>query len=390
MPPFCILEPLILVFDDRTDTDKFASKGLSSKASDKRESQDPMETKKDSKEQTEKKVKVAVLGSGSYGTAMAYVVTHKGHDVMMYSRNKDVVKSINEKHVNPKRFSDQKLPECITASSDIKEVLKGASLVIHAVPAQHTPDFLGKIAEYFEKGVPIVSTAKGIHVKTHRLMSDAIPHALGKHAKDIPLVYLSGPSFAKEMVKGHPMAVVVASHDIKDAEKVQKMISSVRFRCYASDDVIGVEVGGALKNPLAIGAGMARGLGFGQSTIAGLVTRGCREMRQLAMALGGKAETLAGLSGVGDLMLTCFSSLSRNNRCGRMLAEGKTVEEAFKAIGEVVEGVPTAHEVVRLAEQHKLELPLFRAVDAILSGKVKPEAALGMIMGRSLKAEKFH
>uniref|UniRef100_A0A7S2TG28 Glycerol-3-phosphate dehydrogenase [NAD(+)] n=1 Tax=Lotharella oceanica TaxID=641309 RepID=A0A7S2TG28_9EUKA len=339
---------------------------------------------------TKQATKIAVLGAGSYGTAMAYVATHNGHSVMIYARNKDVVDGINKNHVNPKRFTDVKLPDSITASTDIKEVVKDAACVIHAVPAQHTPDFVEKYKDAFVKGVPLVSTAKGIHVKTHRLMSEAIPAALGERKEEIPLVYLSGPSFAKEMVKGHPMAVVVAAKELKMAQQVQKLLSSIRFRCYASNDVIGVEVGGALKNPLAIGAGMARGLGFGQSTIAGLVTRGCREMRQLAIALGGKPETLAGLSGVGDLMLTCFSSLSRNNRCGMALAKGKTVEEAFDEIGEVVEGVPTSKEVVRLAEIHKLELPLFRAVDLILSGKVKPEKALRLIMGRDLGTEEFH
>mmetsp|Transcript_22183 Transcript_22183/g.30969 ORF Transcript_22183/g.30969 Transcript_22183/m.30969 type:complete len:343 (-) Transcript_22183:191-1219(-) len=340
--------------------------------------------------ESDEKVKIAVLGAGSYGTAMAYVATHNGHSVCLFARDQKVVDSINKQHVHPKRFSDVKLPESMRASADIKEVLEGADMVIHAIPAQCTPDFLGEHKELFKKGIPLVSTAKGIHVGTHRLMSQAIPQALGSRAKEIPLIYLSGPSFAKEMMKGHPMAVVVACHDLEMATRVQKMLSSVLFRCYASDDVVGVEVGGALKNPLAIGAGMARGLGYGQSTIAGLVTRGCREMRQLAMALGGQAETLAGLSGVGDLMLTCFSSLSRNNRCGMMLAEGKTVEEAFEAIGEVVEGVPTAREVILLAEKHKLELPLFRAVDAILQGKVKPADALRLIMNRDLKQEKFH
>mmetsp|Transcript_2737 Transcript_2737/g.3398 ORF Transcript_2737/g.3398 Transcript_2737/m.3398 type:complete len:348 (+) Transcript_2737:42-1085(+) len=346
-----------------------------------------------SSEDSEVKVtpcKVAVLGAGSYGTAMAYVATHNGHSVCVYARDQKVVDSINKEHVNPKRFSDQKLPDSITASTDMATVLKDAAIVIHSVPAQHTPEFLAKHANLFTKGVPLVSTAKGIHVSTHRLMSEAIPEALGERAKEIPLVYLSGPSFAKEMMKGHPMAVVVAAHKLSDAERAQKLLSSMRFRVYASEDVVGVEVGGALKNPLAIGAGMAQGLGFGQSTIAGLVTRGCREMRQLATALGGKPETLAGLSGVGDLMLTCFSSLSRNNRCGKALAKGKTIEEAFQEIGEVVEGVPTAHEVIMLAEKLKLELPLFRAVDAIISGKLKPKEALASIMGRDLKQEKFY
>jgi len=229
-------------------------------------------------------------------------------------------------------------------------------------------------------GVPYVSTSKGVHVKTHRLMSEAIPAALGDRADEIPVAYLSGPSFAKEMVAGHPMSVVVAAHDIAVAKRVQAVLSSRRFRIYVNTDVVGVEVGGALKNPLAIGAGMAAGLGFGQSSVAFLVTRGCREMAMLSVALGGRAETLAGLSGAGDLMLTCFSSLSRNNRFGTALAQGKTVEEAVAEIGEVVEGLPTAAEVARLAREKGLRLPLFMAVDAILQGRCSPQEALEALM----------
>ncbi len=335
-------------------------------------------------------VKVAVMGAGSFGTALAMVSTFNGNSVMIYARSKAVVDSINKNRSNPKRFADIKLPEGISASTDLKEVLEGAAIVIHAVPAQHTPGFIAKNRTLFKAGVPLVSTAKGIHMQSHRLMSEAIPHALGARAGDIPLLYLSGPSFAKEMMKGHPMAVVVASKNTDACSLVQRTLSSGRFRIYSSDDVVGVEVGGALKNPLAIGAGIATGLGFGMSTIAGMVTRSCREMRQLALALGGKPETLAGLSGIGDLMLTCFSSMSRNNRMGLLLAKGMSVEEAAKEIGEVVEGVPTAREVVALADKHNLELPMFRAVDAILRGAVKPMDALSKLMGRSLGQEKFH
>ena len=218
---------------------------------------------------------------------------------------------------------------------------------------------------------------------------EAIPRALGDRATSIPLAYLSGPSFAKEMVEGHPMSVVVAAADIEVAQTVQTILSCTTFRCYVVTDVIGVEVGGALKNPLAIGAGMASGLGFGQSTIAGLVTRGCREMAMLAVALGGRAETLAGLSGVGDLMLTCFSSLSRNNRFGAALAQGKSVEEATAEIGEVVEGYPTAGEVVRLAKLHNLSLPLFSAVASVLDGSTKLDEAMGRVMDRPVGLETF-
>ena len=220
-------------------------------------------------------------------------------------------------------------------------------------------------------------------------MSEAIPAALGARVSEIPLAYLSGPSFAKEMIAGHPMSVVVASDDIEVAKKVQSIISSTRFRIYVSADVIGVEVGGALKNPLAIGAGMAAGMGFGQSSVAALVTRGQREMATLAVALGGRPETLAGLSGVGDLMLTCFSSQSRNNRCGRRLAEGDTVEKICEEMGEVVEGVPTANEVVLLADKYKLDLPLFRACGMVITGQMTADAALKGIMSREPGAETF-
>ena len=220
-------------------------------------------------------------------------------------------------------------------------------------------------------------------------MSEAIPAALGARSSEVPLAYLSGPSFAKEMVAGHPMSVVVASEDIEVAKRVQGIISSSRFRIYVSADVIGVEVGGALKNPLAIGAGMAAGMGFGQSSVAALVTRGQREMATLAVALGGKPETLAGLSGVGDLMLTCFSSQSRNNRCGRRLAAGDTVEKICEEMGEVVEGVPTANEVLLLAEKHRLDLPLFRACALVISGEISAEDALKGIMSRDPGTETF-
>ena len=284
---------------------------------------------------------------------------------------------------------DEKIPANVTATSNIDEALKDADVIIHCIPAQHTPKFVQSIASKIPSNTPYVSTAKGIHVASHSLMSEAIPRALGEHAKRVQLAYLSGPSFAKEMVKGHPVSVIVASYALGDGTKppqpetaltVQKILNAERFRIYVSDDVIGVEVGGALKNPLAIGAGMAIGCGFGQSTIAGIVTRGCREMRLLAVALGGRPETLAGLSGIGDLMLTCFSSLSRNNRCGRALAEGKTADQITKEMGEVVEGVPTASEVVALAKTHKLHLPLFFAVNEIIAGRLTAKSALSLLM----------
>jgi len=325
---------------------------------------------------------ISILGAGSYGTALAFVVGRSGHAVTLYCRSLAQSTAINTTHKNPKRFPTQTLPASVTATSDLHQAVNAdADIIIHCIPAQHTPEFVATIQPFYPTGVPYVSTSKGVHVNTHALMSEAIPHAFGDRRDAIPLAYLSGPSFAKEMIAGHPMSVVVASYDVKVANFIQTSLSCASFRIYATTDVIGVEVGGALKNPLAIGAGIASGLGFGQSTIAGLVTRGCREMSMLSIALGGRAETLSGLSGVGDLMLTCFSSLSRNNRFGTCLAKGMTVEEAVAEIGEVVEGYPTAAEVCRLALENNLTLPLFEAVHLILIGEKSPKEALRKLMG---------
>ena len=204
-----------------------------------------------------------------------------------------------------------------------------------------------------------------------------------------PLAYLSGPSFAAEIMKKHPMAVVVASEDVKIAKFVQRALSSKFFRVYTSSDVIGVEVGGAIKNPLAIGAGMASGLNYGKSTLASLITRGCMEMKRLAVAMGGKPETLAGLSGIGDLMLTATSMQSRNFTLGyRIASEGLTAQEAQEKAGQVVEGVATAKVAAKLCKKYNLELPLFQTMSAILDGHITAADALDLLMTRDV-AEEF-
>lgn len=332
------------------------------------------------------RLKVAVLGAGSFGTAMAYVAAHNDHNVVIYCRSIDQAEGINKNHRNIKRLKETELPHNIRATNDLKSALEGASLILHCIPAQITPDFVKSIRDMVPSGVPYVSTSKGIHVKSRMLMSEAITEAFGERAKEgvtraeIPLAYLSGPSFAAEMVKNHPMSVVVASHDQWCANRVQQLLTSKYFRIYTSDDVIGVEIGGALKNPLAIGAGVAQGLGFGQSTVAGIVTRGCQEMKELSLSMGGRDETLAGLSGVGDLMLTCYSSLSRNNRFGSCLARGLSPEEACDEIGEVVEGYPTALEVIKIAQERNMKLPLFTAVAKMVSGEKSPKEVMSKMM----------
>jgi len=319
---------------------------------------------------------VTVLGAGSYGTAIAYVLSKSGHKVTIWCRKQAVCDAINQTHKNPNRFKDKILPDNITAEPDLAKAIGGDTThIIHCLPAQVTAGFLTEHRELFLKERKIiVCTAKGIDAKSGRLMSEVFTSILGK---DYPSAFLSGPSFAKEMLADHPMAVTIASHNMKVGVSAQRLFDKMRFRCYYSNDVIGVEVGGALKNPLAIGAGMARGRGFGQSTIAAIVTRGIVEMQRLAVAMGAKVETLQGLSGMGDLMLTCYSSLSRNNRFGHLIGgEGLTLEEAAERIGEVVEGAATAEVVLSKMDEYDVRMPLFRAVAMVLNGTLTCEEGM--------------
>ena len=299
---------------------------------------------------------VAILGAGSFGTAVATIAARNGHNVVIYCRNAEQVASINETHRNPRRLSEYELSPLIRATTDFSAAVTGAVLMVHCIPAQMTPSFLSIHAHEIPRGVP--------------------------------LAYMSGPSFAKEMMLGHPMALVVASDDIEVARSVQSVLGSTFFRLYITTDVVGVEVGGAIKNPLAIGAGMADGLGYGQSTLAALVSRGMAEMAKLAAAMGGRPETLAGLSGVGDLMLTSFSTLSRNRTLGyRMAKDGLTLEEAIASLGQVAEGVATARVAAALCKRHGLDLPIFGAMSEILDGRITPKDALRALMSRPAEGE---
>lgn len=334
---------------------------------------------------------VCVLGAGSYGTAMAFSASRCGHRVRLWTRDAIVANTITRSRRHPKRFATTPIPTNVEATTDLDAALLDADVVLHCIPAQVTPAFVrDELRTRLAPDVPFVCTAKGI--VNGRLLCDAIPEALGDRT-DVPLAYLSGPSFAKEIVANHPVSVVVASYACGDgrsrpepliAMRVQSMLHHDRFRLYVTDDVVGVEIGGAMKNPLAILCGMARGLNFGASTIAGLTTRGCREMRRLARAMGGRPETLAGLSGVGDLMLTCYSELSRNHRYGVALAR----DESFD-VDEVVEGVATSREIVKIARALNIRLPLFEAVDGAIHDDLRPEDAIDRVSRQPATVETF-
>mmetsp|Transcript_7241 Transcript_7241/g.27634 ORF Transcript_7241/g.27634 Transcript_7241/m.27634 type:complete len:357 (-) Transcript_7241:103-1173(-) len=327
--------------------------------------------------------KVAVIGAGAFGTAMATVAARNGHEVCLYARDPDQVASINEQRRNNKAMSEFEIPENVYATTSVEEACEGAAFVIVALPAQRTPDFLKKYRHCIAPQVPLCITGKGLYLPTRKLLGDAIRDAM---ERDQCLAYLSGPSFAKEIMDMQPTAVVVACTNLSKAEFIQRVLSSLWFRVYTSTDVVGVQLGGALKNPLAIGAGMIEGKGKGFNTMAAYVTKAQLELQKLTIAMGGEPTTVSGLSGVGDLMLTAFGSLSRNRTTGVRLARGDLLDDILKDM--TVEGVPTAAVAVHFADQHGLELPIFRTVAAILDRSLPLDQAHLALMGRPLRQER--
>lgn len=328
--------------------------------------------------------KIAVIGLGAFGTAMAMVAARNGHEVVAFCRDAAQREVINSERKNPKAagLEDLLLEGNFRAVGSMAEACQGASIVIHALPAQKTPDFIRQHRDAIPADAVFCSTAKGLFLAKKCLLSEAMIEAFDRPQ---PLAVLSGPSFAKQMVQGHPTLVVVASRNLANAEKVQVALSNLTFRIYTSDDLIGVELGGALKNPLAIGAGMIEGSGFGINTMAAYLTRACRELQTLCVAMGGQPETINGLSGIGDLMLTAFGELSRNRTCGIRLTRGERLEDILATT--TVEGVPTAEVALHFAKQCGLELPIFELVFGMLSGTVNPKDAPALLMGRPLGEE---
>eukprot|EP01041_Mallomonas_annulata_P003172 gene3172-6257_t len=321
--------------------------------------------------------KVAVIGAGAFGTAIATLAARNGHQVFLYARDPKQASAINETRRNPKHLSEFELPNTIQAVSSIDEALADTTIILLTLPAQMVPEWLSENKEKILPKALICNTAKGLYLKERRLLSDAVTDALGR---DQPYAVLSGPSFALEIMQQMPTAVVVASKYQYHAITIQRVLASSIFMVYTSQDVIGVELGGALKNPLAIGAGIIQGLGLGVNTMAAYVTRSSLELQQLCRAMGGEAQTISGLSGVGDLMLTAFGELSRNRSLGRRLTGGETVDTLTHEM--TVEGVPTALVAVHLADRCGLDLPIFRAVAAILSGHLSAKEAPLHLLGR--------
>ncbi|KAK1284753.1 hypothetical protein QJS10_CPB21g01631 [Acorus calamus] len=324
--------------------------------------------------------KVAVLGGGSFGTAMAtHIAERKAEmEVNMLVRDSLVCRSINESHYNRKYLPEYKLPENIIATTNAKDAMKGADFCLHAVPVQFSSLFLEGISQYVDPNLPFISLSKGLELNTLRTMSQIIPQALGNPRQ--PFIVLSGPSFAVELMRKLPTAMVVASKDKKLASAAQQLLASPHLRINSSGDVTGVEIAGALKNVLAIAAGIVEGMNLGNNCMAALVAQGCSEIRWLATKMGAKTTTLTGLSGSGDIMLTCFVDLSRNRTLGKRLGSGEKLDEILSSMNQVAEGVSTAGAVIALAQKYKVKMPVLTAVAPIIDNELTPKRAVLELM----------
>lgn len=325
---------------------------------------------------------IGVIGAGAWGTALAQAVTFAGHDVILQAREAEVVDSIQKARENSLFLKGVALSERITVTSELAD-LAGCDLILAVPPAQHMRATLKAFAPYAKPDLTVVLCAKGVERGTDALMNAVLKETL-PHAHS---AVLAGPSFAGEVASGKPAAVTLACKDEKHGEAIAATIASPTFRPYQSDDLIGAEAGGAIKNVLAIACGISEGRNLGRNAHAALITRGFAEMTRLAMALGARADTMAGLCGLGDLVLTCSSLQSRNMSTGMALGQGLTLEEHLKGKLTVAEGVQSAPAVVDLGRKMGVELPICEAVNAILEGRLCVDRAIDALLSRPLRSE---
>ena len=328
---------------------------------------------------------VAVVGAGSFGTCLAMLCARE-NDVLLWARDAEVVETINREHRNPRYLTEAVLPEALRATTDLEEALRGSEMVICAVPSHAVREVMSKAAPNLAADPIIVSAVKGMELETGMTMHQVLEEVLAEHHHP-RIVCLSGPSFASEIAQRLPTVVTLACREEAYAISVQSTLSCPWFRCYSTTDVIGVEVGGALKNVIAIAIGIGDGQRMGHNSRAALITRGLAEITRLGARLGAKHSTFLGLSGMGDLLLTCTGDLSRNRRVGLALGEGRSLEKVLQEVDGVAEGVATTRAVCQLAERLGVELPISNMVRQVIDGELSPEAAGAALMARQLRSE---
>lgn len=326
---------------------------------------------------------IGVIGAGSWGTALATVVAGKGHSVNIWDIDENHLRSMDEHRENVDYLPGVPLNDNIHITYTTEETIKDADVVLFSAPAQHFRSALEAALPYIRNDALIINVAKGIEQKSLKRMSEIAAEQLDMDR----YVVLSGPSHAEEVGRRLPTTVATASSNLKAAEAIQDLFMTDRFRVYTTEDVVGVELGGALKNIIALGAGISDGMGFGDNAKAALMTRGLAEITRLGLKLGARAETFAGLTGTGDLIVTCTSMHSRNRRCGIMIGEGMSAEEATKNVGMVVEGMFTTEAAYELAQREGVEMPITEAIFDATKGRITAADAVELLMGREKRHE---
>jgi glycerol-3-phosphate dehydrogenase (NAD(P)+) len=330
-------------------------------------------------------VKLTVIGGGSWGTALAHQMARRSHDVVLWAREPEVVDGINRHHRNPLFLSDLDLDPAVAATGELDAAAGHSPVWVWVVPVQFSRQVMENLSGAVADETVVVSSSKGIETETLERMDEIAAGALNLPTDRF--CCLSGPTFAREVVIGHPSAAVLACPDLDRAGRLQEEFSDHHLRLYAGNDLIGVELAGALKNIIAIAAGIIDGLGLGSNTQAALMTRGLHEITRLGVALGADVMTFRGLAGMGDLVLTCTGGLSRNRTVGQRLGKGERLEDILGSMREVVEGVRTAPAAARLAAQSGVDMPITDAVTSLLKGEVDPLTAVRELMTRDLKVE---
>ena len=330
---------------------------------------------------------VGVVGAGAWGTTLAAVLAKKGHDVRLWSFEPEVAEEIDATGVNP-YLPDAPLPSSLRATHDLAEAVSGAAVVVSASPAQFVRSVMSRAAAHVAPDAVVISASKGIEISTQLRMDEVLAQVLPRGTLE-RFVALSGPSFAREVIEEAPTAVVVASPSGEAAAHAQSLFQTPYFRVYTNRDVIGVELGGALKNVIALAAGMSAGLGFGHNTTAALITRGLAEITRLGVAMGADRATFSGLAGMGDLVLTCTGGLSRNRTVGFRLGQGEALEDVLGDMTAVAEGVTTVEAVHALARRLQVEMPISQQVYSIVHEGRRPDEALKALMLRDPKPEEW-
>jgi glycerol-3-phosphate dehydrogenase (NAD(P)+) len=335
---------------------------------------------------------IAIIGAGAWGTALSVVAGRSGaHRVRLWAHEKEVRESVNARHVNELFLPGQLIPEAVSATNDIPEALRDAEIVVSVMPSHHCRRLFESMRPSLRAEMLFVSATKGLEDGSHLRMTEVMSQVLGADKSfRLRLGAMSGPSFAKEVARGDPTAITIASSDEGLAQTVQQAFSDPRFRLYTNEDVTGVELGGSLKNVIAIAAGVCDGLGLGHNSVAALITRGLAEMTRLVVACGGQRETMAGLAGLGDLVLTCTGGLSRNRSVGVELGRGRPLAEIIAGMhGMVAEGVLTTNAAIGLAQAYGVEMPITEKMHAVLHDGKSPREAIHELMTRSVKSESW-